>query len=39
MRNNLQNPGITQAEVCRITGLDKGAVAERAGKDGVRDEA
>lgn len=25
-----KNPGITQAEVCRITGLDKGAVARQA---------
>ena len=24
-----KNPGITQAEVCRITGLDKGAVARQ----------
>ena len=25
-----KNPGITQAGVCRITGLDKGAVARQA---------
>ncbi len=27
-----KNPGITQADVCRITGLDKGAVAVRNGR-------
>ena len=27
-----KNPGITQAGVCRITGLDKGAVARQAAK-------
>ena len=27
-----KNPGITQAEICRITGLDKGAVARKTAR-------
>ena len=31
-----KNPGITQAGVCRITGLDKGAVARQTAKEFAR---